>query len=101
MPCGQQPPPMPWSMAPISPRCRSGWGMQISRRGGSMTSAAAGRRTVRPSRCAMDDDTGVMHWTVYILECVDKTLYTGITNDLDRRVAKHEAGKGARYTKGR
>ena len=49
----------------------------------------------------MNDDTGVMHWTVYILECVDKTLYTGITNDLDRRMAKHEAGKGARYTKGR
>ena len=49
----------------------------------------------------MNDDTGVMHWTVYILECVDKTLYTGITNDLGRRMAKHEAGKGARYTKGR
>ena len=65
---------MPWSMAPISPRCRSGWGMQISRRRGSMTSAAAGRRTVRPSRCAMNDEAGVMHWTVYILECADKTL---------------------------
>ncbi len=38
---------------------------------------------------------------VYMLECADKSLYTGITNDLDRRMAEHEAGKGAKYTKGR
>jgi putative endonuclease len=38
---------------------------------------------------------------VYILECADKSLYTGITNDLDRRMAEHAAGKGAKYTKGR
>ena len=42
-----------------------------------------------------------MHWIVYMLECANKTLYTGITNDLDRRMAEHAAGKGARYTKGR
>ena len=42
-----------------------------------------------------------MHWTVYILECADTTLYTGITNDLGRRLTEHAAGKGARYTKGR
>ena len=36
-----------------------------------------------------------------MLECADKTLYTGITNDLDQRLAAHAAGKGARYTKGR
>ena len=41
-----------------------------------------------------------MNWVVYILECADKSLYTGITTDLDRRLAEHEAGKGARYTKG-
>lgn len=35
---------------------------------------------------------------VYILECVNKTLYTGITTDLKRRFAEHKAGKGARYT---
>ena len=40
-------------------------------------------------------------WIVYILECADGTLYTGITNDLDRRVAAHEAGRGAKYTRGR
>jgi putative endonuclease len=42
-----------------------------------------------------------LNWVVYILECADKSLYTGITTDLDRRLAEHEAGKGARYTKGR
>ena len=37
----------------------------------------------------------------YILECADGTLYCGWTNDLDRRVAAHNAGKGAKYTKSR
>ena len=40
-------------------------------------------------------------WFLYILECSDGTLYTGITNDLDKRIAAHNAGKGAKYTKGR
>ncbi|RME48113.1 MAG: GIY-YIG nuclease family protein [Chloroflexi bacterium] len=38
---------------------------------------------------------------VYILECADGTLYTGWTMDLDRRLAEHNAGRGARYTRGR
>ena len=42
-----------------------------------------------------------MDWTVYILRCADGTLYTGISNDLERRIAEHEAGHGAKYTKGR
>lgn len=42
-----------------------------------------------------------MSWTVYILECADDSLYTGITNDLERRVSEHEQGTGAKYTKGR
>ena len=42
-----------------------------------------------------------MSWTVYILKCADGSLYTGITNDLDRRIAEHEAGQGAKYTRGR
>lgn len=41
------------------------------------------------------------NWTVYILCCADGTLYTGITNDLRRRMAEHESGQGAKYTKGR
>ena len=41
------------------------------------------------------------NWTVYMLECGDGTLYTGITDDLERRFAAHQAGKGAKYTRGR
>ena len=40
-------------------------------------------------------------WTVYILRCGDDTLYTGITDDLQRRLAMHSEGKGAKYTRGR
>jgi putative endonuclease len=42
-----------------------------------------------------------MSWHVYILRCSDNTLYTGITDDLPRRIAAHNAGKGAKYTRGR
>ncbi len=38
---------------------------------------------------------------VYILKCSDGTLYTGSTNDLEKRRAAHNAGKGAKYTRGR
>lgn len=40
-------------------------------------------------------------WVVYILECKDGSLYTGITDRLEYRLATHRAGKGAKYTKGR
>jgi len=40
-------------------------------------------------------------WCVYLLRCGDGTLYTGITNDLPRRLAAHARGRGARYTRGR
>ena len=42
-----------------------------------------------------------MTWWVYILRCADGTLYTGATNDLDRRLAAHNAGRGAKYTRAR
>ena len=38
---------------------------------------------------------------VYILRCADGTLYTGITDDVERRVAAHNSGRGAKYTRGR
>lgn len=40
-------------------------------------------------------------WITYLLECADGTFYCGITNDLPARLAAHNAGKGARYTRGR
>jgi len=40
-------------------------------------------------------------WIVYILKCGDGTLYTGITNDFEARLAAHVEGRGAKYTKGR
>ncbi len=38
---------------------------------------------------------------VYLLRCADGSLYCGWTNDLDRRLAAHAAGRGARYTRSR
>ena len=38
---------------------------------------------------------------MYVLRCADGTLYTGYTTDLERRVAEHDAGEGAKYTRGR
>lgn len=41
-----------------------------------------------------------MTWLVYILECADRSLYTGITTDIDRRLNEHNNTKaGARYTR--
>lgn len=40
-------------------------------------------------------------WTLYMLRCGDGSLYTGITVDLEARLAQHRAGKGAKYTRGR
>ncbi len=40
-------------------------------------------------------------WYLYILECADGSLYTGITDDVPRRLRAHNAGKGAKYTRGR
>ena len=38
---------------------------------------------------------------VYILECADKTLYTGYTDDIEKRIKVHNRGKGAKYTRAR
>ena len=42
-----------------------------------------------------------MGWYVYMLRCGDDTLYTGVTDDVQKRLAAHRAGKGAKYTRGR
>lgn len=46
----------------------------------------------------MRDDA---RWVAYLLVCADETLYAGVTVDLDARVAMHNAGRGAKYTRGR
>lgn len=40
-------------------------------------------------------------WSLYILECRDGSLYTGVTNDIDRRFLAHQGGKASRYTRTR
>ncbi len=42
-----------------------------------------------------------MDWLVYLLRCSDGSLYCGVTNNLEKRVAKHSTGKGAKYTRSR
>ena len=40
-----------------------------------------------------------MNWVCYLLRCADDTLYCGITNDLERRLAAHDAGTASKYTR--
>ena len=42
-----------------------------------------------------------MSWCIYILECCDKTLYCGITNNINARLKKHNSGKGSKYVASR
>lgn len=42
-----------------------------------------------------------MSWFCYLLECADGTLYTGISNDLDKRLAAHNGGSASKYTRSR
>lgn len=42
-----------------------------------------------------------MSWWVYIVVCADGSLYTGCTNNLEARIAAHNAGQGAKYTRNR
>jgi putative endonuclease len=44
---------------------------------------------------------GNMGWKVYLVKCADNSLYCGITNDITSRIAKHNAGKGSKYTQSR
>lgn len=40
-------------------------------------------------------------WYLYLVRCCDGSIYTGITTDVNRRMAAHRAGRGARYVRGR
>jgi len=51
---------------------------------------------------ALSDKTGLAEpWFVYLARCADGTLYTGIALDVAARIALHDAGRGAKYTRGR
>lgn len=43
----------------------------------------------------------LVSWFVYLVRCADDTLYTGIATDVERRVAQHNSGAGAKYTRAR
>jgi len=51
--------------------------------------------------CDDDGSRRTVAWHVYIIECCDGSFYTGITNDLVRRLQQHNTGRAARYTRGR
>ena len=48
------------------------------------------------ARCFLSED---ISYSVYILQCGDNSLYTGLTRDIARRLAEHQAGRGGRYTR--
>lgn len=52
--------------------------------------------------CSSEKSASESGWCVYILECHDKTLYTGVTNNLENRVQQHNFGQAAaKYTRAR
>lgn len=52
-------------------------------------------------RQATNPGGNIVNWRVYMLLCSDDSLYTGITTDIDRRMAQHQNGSGAKYFRGR
>lgn len=54
-----------------------------------------------PSKQPRKSTRPASRWLVYLLRCLDGSLYTGITNDLPKRLKAHAAGKASRYTRSR
>lgn len=63
--------------------------------------ATCGARMIRPRRATGAEKSARLKWVVYVVECADGSLYTGITKNLERRLDDHTAGRGAKYTKTR
>lgn len=55
----------------------------------------------RPAGGFSETGMGNMNYYVYLLRCADDTLYTGYTDNPERRASVHNAGKGAKYTRSR
>ena len=82
--------------------------MAVAADAGGVRSGAGGKEDRESESPAGDGSYGSfclrvrdLTWVVYILECADGTFYTGVTRDVDARLARHVAGNGARYTRGR
>jgi putative endonuclease len=64
-----------------------------------MLAGMAAKEAAQPVKRAKKKPLPKPAWFLYILECGDGTLYTGVTTDITRRVREHQEGKGARYTR--
>lgn len=62
---------------------------------------AAHVRVTAEFRIGSSADFIMSPWSVYMVRCNDGSLYTGIAIDVEKRVAKHNAGEGAKYTRSR
>src|SRR3990167_8564441 len=58
-------------------------------------------KTERTEKSARQPASGAPAYWVYLVECADGTLYTGCARDVEKRVAAHNAGQGAKYTRSR
>lgn len=47
------------------------------------------------------DASGPAEWSVYVVRCADDSLYTGIAKSVEKRLAQHNSGRGAAYTRSR
>ena len=56
---------------------------------------------IHSSNDGSESQASSKQWLLYVLKCADGTLYTGITNDIVRRIRQHNTGKGAKYTRSR
>jgi len=57
------------------------------------------KKASRRKKVAPTDGKSPNNWSLYILKCGDGSFYTGITNDLERRLKMHQSGKASRYTR--
>ena len=59
------------------------------------------RKSINAGPVTQAEKEPIKNWSLYILKCSDGTFYTGITNDLERRLKMHQTGKASRYTRTR
>lgn len=79
----------------------AGYALGLSRRGPAAVVRESISSTATHSPMPSPAPRRRSAWHVYMLRCRDGSLYTGITNDLDRRLKAHTAGRASRYTRSR